>query len=73
VLAFLGKYTFPIYLLNSLVTGFLLACAQTWWSLDGWNFRIAAPIMFISGLLVPVFFYELIIKRVPVLNTIIRI
>jgi hypothetical protein len=72
VLAGLGKYAFPVYVLNSLVIGGMVAALQTWWSLDGPNFRLAAPILFACGLLVPIASYEVFIKRVPVLRTIIR-
>jgi hypothetical protein len=72
LLAWVGQYAFPIYLLNSLVTGGLLTVLQASWSLDGWHFRVAAPGLFASGLLLPVVLYELFIRRVPILRSIVR-
>ncbi len=72
VLAVLGKYAFPIYLLNSVVIGGLQTALQTWWSLDGPNFCIVVPVLLASGLLVPIISYNLFIRRVPVLRTVIR-
>lgn len=72
ILTMLGKYAFPIYLLNSLVIGGLTAVLQTWWSLAGANYPVAAPLLIAAGFLVPIVFYDILIRRVPVLNTIIR-
>jgi fucose 4-O-acetylase-like acetyltransferase len=72
LLSLLGQYVFPIYLLNSIVTGSLLTVIQQWWSLDGVGFRIVAPQLFVAGLVIPIICYELIIRRTPVLRAIIR-
>lgn len=72
-LAWVGQYAFPIYLLNSLITGGLQAVLQAAWSLDGWHFPVAAPVLFASGVLAPVVLYELFIRRVPILRSIVRV
>jgi fucose 4-O-acetylase-like acetyltransferase len=72
LLAWVGKYTFPIYLFNSLIIGGLLTVLSQSWYLDPVNFRMAAPVLFVCGLLVPVALYELFIKRVPILRSIVR-
>jgi len=73
LLRLLGIYVFPIYLLNPLVIGGLHAVIQKWWSLDGMGFRVAAVLLFASGLCAPIVVYELVIKRTPILRSIIRL
>ncbi len=72
LLTWFGRYTFPIYLLNSLIIGGLITVFSESWYLDATHFRLAAPALFVGGLLVPVALYEGFIKRVPVLRSIVR-
>jgi fucose 4-O-acetylase-like acetyltransferase len=73
LLAWVGQYAFPIYLLNSLVIGGLFSVLQASWSLEGRHFLVAAPVLFASGLLMPVVLYELFIRRVPILRSVVRV
>jgi len=67
-----GDYVFPIYLLNTLTIGVCRVLVQKYWSWDGPRFLVVAPILFASGLFLPIVMYELFIKRIPVLRSIIR-
>ena len=72
VLPVLGRYVFPIYLLNSILIGAILVFLQRCCSLSGASFVMLAPIVCVIGLLAPIVVYELLIKRTPVLSVIIR-
>lgn len=67
-----GRYTFPVYLFNTAVIGTLMLVLQRYWPLEGRAFCVAAPFLFLSGLLVPIAVYELLIRRTPILNRIIQ-
>lgn len=66
-----GKYAFPIYLMNCMVTGFMIVVIQKYWSWDGKNFLVVAPVLFVSGLLLPIAVHKVFISKTPVLKTII--
>jgi fucose 4-O-acetylase-like acetyltransferase len=72
LLMVLAKYTFPIYLMNTIVIGFLRVVVQKYWSWDGANFLIVAPVLFVSGLVIPILVHRLLIRSTPVLQTIIQ-
>lgn len=66
----LGRYSFPIYLLNTIALGVakgVLLLVLPW---DGTNFLIFLPVMLIAGIVGPILVKVLIFRRVPYLDKI---
>lgn len=66
----LGRFSFPIYLLNTIALGVakgVLLLALPW---DGTNFLIFLPVMLIAGIVGPILVKVLIFRRVPYLDKI---
>lgn len=63
ILVFLGTYSFSIYLMNTLCIGAAKGVVTKYVSWDGANFFWVAPVLFISGLMVPVLVKRLIFSR----------
>lgn len=70
-LAFLGGYTFSIYLMNTLAIGgtkaVLLKALGTW---EGANFYIFLPALLLAGIYIPVLIKVYVFKRIPPLDKI---
>lgn len=69
-LKYLGLMSFPIYLMNTLSIGFFKAFMFKFISWHGTDFLFYAPILTLSGLIVPIVFKKYIIKRVGWLDKI---
>ena len=65
-----GTYTFPIYLMNTISIGIIKAVILKFTSWDGMHFLYIAPILFISGLYIPIFVKYIIFTRIPFLDRI---
>jgi fucose 4-O-acetylase-like acetyltransferase len=72
VLDVLAKYTFPIYLMNTIAIGCVRVLVQKYWSWDGVHFVAVAPLLVVSGLLVPVLIHKIFIQNTRGLRTIIQ-
>ncbi|MGA3083608.1 MAG: acyltransferase family protein [Thermodesulfobacteriota bacterium] len=59
----LGRFTFPIYLMNTIAIGFAKGVLFKFVIWDGINFLFFAPILLISGLFVPIFIKKQILAR----------
>jgi hypothetical protein len=65
---FYGKYTYSIYLMNTIFIGItkgLLFIVITW---NGYNFLLIAPILIIVGIYVPIFIKKYILVQLPILD-----
>jgi fucose 4-O-acetylase-like acetyltransferase len=71
LLGYLGKFIFPIYLMNTMAIGFIKALVQKYWSWDGRNFLIVAPILLISGIVLPILVQKYFISRLPILKKVV--
>lgn len=71
-LSLLGQYAFPIYLMNTIVIGVVRVLVQKYWSWDGTNFLLVAPLLFAAGLVTPIVFHKSFIKNTPVLRVVIQ-
>jgi fucose 4-O-acetylase-like acetyltransferase len=72
VLLWFGKYSFAIYLFNTLAIGLtkgVLLKIAPW---DGTNFLWFFPILLLSGLIGPVLFKKALLDRIPVLGRLSR-
>ena len=67
----LGKYTFPIYLMNTAFIGLSKGVMLRFASWDGANFFWFAPILLLAGVVGPILVKRWIIARSRVLNTIV--
>ena len=65
-----GKYTFIIYLLNTLVIGLLKGIIFKFTTWDFSNFFIVAPILLFGGLYIPIFIKKKILIHIPYLDKI---
>ena len=66
----LGRYSFPIYLLNTIAIGLakgILLLVMPW---DGLNFLIFLPVLLLSGIIGPIVAKVLIFRPVPYLDKI---
>jgi membrane-bound acyltransferase YfiQ involved in biofilm formation len=63
ILAFLGSYSFVIYLLNTPVMGLEKGILLKWLSWDGPGFLVQALLMLIGGLVVPVLIKKFVFSR----------
>ncbi len=66
----LGKYTFPIYLMNTIAIGLAKGVMTKFMPWDGVNFLIIAPILLLSGVYLPIIVKTMIFSKVPVLDNI---
>ena len=71
VLKTLGKYTFPIYLMNTLFIGLSKGIMLQFASWDGINFYWFAPTLLIAGVAGPILVKRIIIAKSRVLNAIV--
>jgi peptidoglycan/LPS O-acetylase OafA/YrhL len=70
VLLALGLYTFPIYLMNTLAIGVTRSVLQKLIPWDGFTFLAYAPLLVLSGVLLPVLLKRIVLPRVLVLDRI---
>jgi fucose 4-O-acetylase-like acetyltransferase len=66
-LLILGRYTFPIYLMNTIAIGLAKGLMLRFVPWDGGAFLLYAPVLLAAGILVPIAARKLILARVPVL------
>lgn len=64
----LGRYSFPIYLLNTIAIGSVKAFVLSFTHWDGPNFLIVAPLLLASGLLLPIAVRETVLRRIPLVE-----
>ena len=69
-LAMLGRYTYPIYLVNMLAIGGSKAIIFKFTSWDGARFLVVGPVLVCAGLLVPVVAKKYVFSRIPWLDRI---
>jgi len=69
-LAKIGRYSYYIYLMNTLVMGVLYVVFITYFKLELSLFVLLA--LFLCGIFCPIFIYNYIIKKIPFLNKIIQ-
>jgi fucose 4-O-acetylase-like acetyltransferase len=67
-----GKYTFPIYLMNTMAIGVPSVMMRKYGFWDGPVSFIVVPVLLVSGLALPILAQKLFISRVPGLRSIIR-
>ena len=67
----LGKYTFPIYLMNTAFIGLSKGVMLQFASWDGMNFLWFAPVLLAAGVAGPILVKRLLIARNQFLNTLI--
>ncbi len=70
MLLMLGKYTFSIYLMNTIVIGLVKVVFFRIISWDGVNFLWYAPMLLVSGLFVPIAVKKYVLKRFAYLDKI---
>ncbi len=71
-LVFLGRYSFPIYLMNTLAIGLVKGILLKFVSWDGVNFLFYVPILTSAGLMIPVAIKKWLFPRLPYLDRITR-
>lgn len=64
----INKYTFSIYLFNVPFIGLSKAILLKFISWDGANFFIFLPILFLSGLFLPILFKKYFLSKIPILD-----
>lgn len=72
LLKLFARYAFPIYLINTMAIGVVRVLVQTYWSWNGRNFLLVAPVLLVVGLATPIMVHRIFIKNTPVLNTIVQ-
>lgn len=70
VLAFLGAFSFSIYLLNTITIGLAKGIALTFLAWDGPGFRLMFLILLAAGLVGPILIKVLIFRRIPYVDKI---
>jgi|GEM_PF-1165179 len=70
-LGYLGMFSFPIYLMNTIVIGIIKGATFTVTSLDYHQFHVMVPFLVIAGLLIPIVVKKYLLRFVPTLNKII--
>ena len=68
----IGKYTFSIYLMNTLVVGTVEVILLKYMKLNDENFTYIFPIIFILGVLIPILIRKYIFSNIPILDKITR-
>ena len=66
----LGRYTLPIYLMNTIAIGVVKGVMLRFVSWDGTAFLLFAPLLLAAGILLPIAARKLVLSRVPVLDRI---
>jgi fucose 4-O-acetylase-like acetyltransferase len=64
----LGKYSFPIYMMNTIVIGIIKSVTLKFVSWDGSHFMWIGPLLFLSGLYLPVLIKRFGFSHIPVLD-----
>lgn len=64
----LGKHVFVIYILNTIVIGVVKAVGFKFVGWDGHNFLFYFPVLFLSGLFVPVLLKKYVFARVGIID-----
>ena len=72
ILLALGKYTFPIYLMNTIAIGLTKGIILKFVTWDGPNFVFIAPILLFSGIFIPILIKKYIFPKVRALDIIIN-
>lgn len=70
VMAYFGKHSFYIYLMNTLIMGALFLGFTKGMKIN--NLEAISPILLVAGLYIPIFIYKKIIRKIPLLNRIIQ-
>lgn len=70
--AWLGQYSFPIYLMNTIAIGLVKGISLKLVSWDGVNFLFYVPILTLAGLLIPVAIKKWIFPHLPYVDRITR-
>jgi len=71
MLSYLGAFSFPIYLMNTIVIGTLKGAAFKLLIWDYYQFYVLAPFLFVGGLFVPILIKKHLLRFVPALDKII--
>jgi len=69
-LSFLGLYTYPIYLMNTITIGVTKGGVLKITSWDGYNFMIMFPLLLVAGLLFPILIKRYIFSRIQIIDRI---
>jgi hypothetical protein len=64
----IGKYVFVIYLFNTIVIGVVKGIGLKFVSWDNQNFLVYFPILFLSGVLVPILLKKYLFPSIPILD-----
>jgi len=70
LLIFFGKNVFIIYLMNTLVIGFVKGIAFKFATWDGYNFYVYLPVLIFCGLFLPALLKKHVFSKIKVLNAI---
>jgi len=70
VLSILGRYTFSIYLMNTICIGLSKGVIFRYMSWNGNNFLFIFPVLMTSGIYIPVLIKKHVFSRISLLNTI---
>lgn len=70
LLLHLGRYTYVIYLLNTIIIGLTKGIIFKFTTWDGLNFFLAAPILLFNGIVVPIVIKKYVFSRNNFLNAI---
>jgi hypothetical protein len=68
ILLTLGHFTFSIYLMNTLVGGFVKAVGFKFLGWNYSNFHFPAMLMILSMLVIPIFVKKYIINEIPIIQ-----
>lgn len=71
ILAELGRYSYPIYLMHTVAIGFAKGVVLKITSWDGARFLFIAPVLLLAGLCVPVTVMKYLIARIKFFNRIV--
>lgn len=69
-LLFIGRLSFPIYLMNTISIGLTKGVLLKLTSWDGTNFSYMVPILIINGLFIPIVIKKYIFPHIPILDRI---
>lgn len=68
ILLFLGKYSFVIYLFNTIMIGLAKGVMFKFISWHGANFLIFVPVLFAAGLIAPILLKKIVFSRMPIVD-----
>ena len=71
-LGLIGKYAFPIYLMNTIALGLCRVLLQKCGLWDGVSFMAATPVLLTVGIITPIVIQKYLISRTPILRSIVR-